>query len=98
MTSYLKLKKRKSELKRQMDQIDEQMKLCLLYTSGIDSNNTSQLENVSTQIGMLLHNGEMPQEVSDAIKTAYAGLGNIAAVSYTHLRMSHSVGEIFWAH
>ena len=27
MTSYLKLKKRKSELKRQMDQIDEQMKL-----------------------------------------------------------------------
>ncbi|MEJ8793860.1 PEP/pyruvate-binding domain-containing protein [Blautia sp. ICN-22010] len=45
---------------------------------GIDSNNTSQLENVSTQIGMLFHNGEMPQEVSDAIKTAYAGLGNIA--------------------
>lgn len=34
---------------------------------GIDSNNTSQLENVSTQIGMLFHNGEMPQEVSDAI-------------------------------
>lgn len=27
---------------------------------------------------MLFHNGEMPQEVSDAIKTAYAGLGNIA--------------------
>ncbi|MCU1920435.1 PEP-utilizing enzyme [Enterococcus faecium] len=45
---------------------------------GIDFNNTSQLENVSTQIGMLFHNGEMPQEVSDAIKTAYAGLGNIA--------------------
>lgn len=45
---------------------------------GIDSNNTSQLENASTQIGMLFHNGEMPQEVSDAIKTAYAGLGNIA--------------------
>ena len=45
---------------------------------GIDSNNTSQLENTSTQIGMLFHNGEMPQEVSDAIKTAYAGLGNIA--------------------
>lgn len=45
---------------------------------GIDSNNTSQLENVSTQIGMLFHNGEMPQEVSDAIKTAYAELGNIA--------------------
>ena len=45
---------------------------------GIDSNNTSQLENVSAQIGMLFHNGEMPQEVSDAIKTAYAGLGNIA--------------------
>lgn len=45
---------------------------------GIDSNNSSQLENVSTQIGMLFHNGEMPQEVSDAIKTAYAGLGNIA--------------------
>lgn len=48
----------------------------LLY--GIDSNNTSQLEDVSTQIGVLFHNGEMPQEVSDAIKTAYAGLGNIA--------------------
>ena len=45
---------------------------------GIDSNNTSQLENASTQIGMLFHNGEMPQEVSDAIKTAYDGLGNIA--------------------
>ena len=45
---------------------------------GIDSNNTSQLENVSTQIGMLFHDGEMPQEVSDAIKTTYAGLGNIA--------------------
>lgn len=27
---------------------------------------------------MLFHNGEMPQEVSDAIKTAYAGLGNIS--------------------
>lgn len=45
---------------------------------GIDSNNTSQLEEVSKQIGMLFHNGEMPQEVSAAIKTAYAGLGNIA--------------------
>ena len=45
---------------------------------GIDSNNTRQLENVSTQIGVLFHNGEMPQEVSDAIKTAYAALGNIA--------------------
>ncbi len=45
---------------------------------GIDSNNTSQLEEVSTQIGKLFHNGEMPQEVSAAIKTAYAGLGNIA--------------------
>ena len=27
---------------------------------------------------MLFHNGEMPQEVLDAIKTAYDGLGNIA--------------------
>ncbi|EJA6612596.1 TPA: pyruvate, phosphate dikinase [Clostridioides difficile] len=45
---------------------------------GIDSNNTSQLEDVSKKIGELFHNGEMPQEVSDAIKTAYAGLGNIS--------------------
>ncbi|PXV90321.1 pyruvate,water dikinase [Lachnotalea glycerini] len=45
---------------------------------GIDSNNTSQLEDVSTQIGKLFHDGEMPQEVSAAIKTAYARLGNIA--------------------
>lgn len=37
---------------------------------GIDSNNTSQLEDVSKKIGELFHNGEMPQEVSDAIKTA----------------------------
>lgn len=44
---------------------------------GIDSNNTSQLEDVSKQIGALFHNGAMPQEVSDAIKAAYAGLGNI---------------------
>lgn len=44
----------------------------------IDSNNTSQLEDVSKQIGVLFHNGAMPQEVSDAIKTAYAGLGNIS--------------------
>lgn len=44
---------------------------------GIDSNNTSQLEDVSKQMGALFHNGAMPQEVSDAIKTAYAGLGNI---------------------
>lgn len=45
---------------------------------GIDSNNITQLEEVSTQIGMLFHNGEMPPEVTDAIKKAYAGLGNIA--------------------
>lgn len=45
---------------------------------GIDSNNTSQLEDVSKQIGALFHDGAMPQEVSDAIKTAYAGLGNIS--------------------
>lgn len=45
---------------------------------GIDSNNTSQLEDISKKIGVLFHNGEMPQEVSDAIKTAYAGLGNIS--------------------
>ncbi len=45
---------------------------------GIDFNNTSQLEDVSTQIGMLFHNGEMPEEVSAAIKISYAGLGNIA--------------------
>ena len=44
----------------------------------IDSNNPSQLEEVSTQIGMLFHDGKMPQEVSAAIKTAYAELGNIA--------------------
>lgn len=44
---------------------------------GIDANNTSWLQDVSTQIGKLFNNGEMPQEVSDAIKTAYAGLGNI---------------------
>jgi pyruvate,water dikinase len=46
--------------------------------AGIDSNNTSQLEDVSKQIGALFHNGAMPQEVSAAIKTAYTGLGNIA--------------------
>ncbi len=46
--------------------------------AGIDTNNTSQLEDVSKQIGILFHNGVMPQEVSAAIKTAYAGLGNIA--------------------
>lgn len=45
---------------------------------GIDSNNTSQLEDVSKQIGVLFHNGAMPQEVSDAIKTAYDELGNIS--------------------
>lgn len=45
---------------------------------GIDSYSTSQLEAVSKQIGMLFHNGKMPQEVSAAIKTAYAGLGNVA--------------------
>jgi pyruvate,water dikinase len=45
---------------------------------GIDSNNTSQLEDVSKQIGALFHKGEMPQEVSAAIKNAYTRLGNIA--------------------
>ncbi|MDR1072407.1 MAG: hypothetical protein LBL45_01870, partial [Treponema sp.] len=45
---------------------------------GIDSNNTSRLEDISTRIGMLFHDGEIPQEVAAAIKTAYAGLGNIA--------------------
>ncbi|AKA68226.1 PEP/pyruvate-binding domain-containing protein [Clostridium scatologenes] len=45
---------------------------------GIDFNNTSQLEDVSTQIGILFHNGEMPEEVSASIKISYAGLGNIA--------------------
>lgn len=44
---------------------------------GIDFNNTSQLEDVSTQIGILFRNGEMPEEVSAAIKISYAGLGNI---------------------
>ncbi|MDF2888197.1 MAG: ppsA [Lacrimispora sp.] len=46
--------------------------------AGIDFNNTSQLEEVSAHIGMLFHNGEMPQAVSASIKTAYAGLGSIA--------------------
>ncbi|AWI05429.1 PEP/pyruvate-binding domain-containing protein [Clostridium drakei] len=44
----------------------------------IDCNNISQLEDVSAKIGILFHNGEMPQEVSAAIKIAYAELGNIA--------------------
>jgi hypothetical protein len=44
---------------------------------GIDSNNTTKLEDVSARIGMLFHNGEIPQEVSTSIKTAYAGLGNL---------------------
>ena len=46
--------------------------------AGIDLNNTSQVEDVSAHIGLLFHNGIMPQAVSDAIKTAYAGLGSIA--------------------
>lgn len=46
--------------------------------SCIDYNDTHQLEDVSKQIEMLFHNGEIPQEVSAAIKTAYAKLGNIA--------------------
>ncbi len=46
--------------------------------NGIDSNNTSQLEDISKQIGTLFHDGEIPKEVSEAIKTAYAGLGNFA--------------------
>nr|WP_288824398.1 PEP/pyruvate-binding domain-containing protein [uncultured Clostridium sp.] len=46
--------------------------------ASIDFNNTSQLDDVSAHIGMLFHNGIMPQAVSDAIKTAYAGLGSIA--------------------
>ena len=45
---------------------------------GIDLGNTSRLEDVSKRIGMLFYDGKMPQEVSTAIKTAYAGLGNIA--------------------
>ncbi len=45
---------------------------------GTDSNSTSQLEDISKQIGQLFHNGKMPQEVSAAIKTAYAGLGNVS--------------------
>ncbi len=35
-------------------------------------------EDISKQIGQLFHNGKMPQEVSVAIKTAYAGLGNVS--------------------
>ena len=45
---------------------------------GIDSNSTNQLEDISKQIGQLFHNGKMPPEVSVAIKTAYAGLGNVS--------------------
>ncbi len=45
---------------------------------GIDANSTNQLEDISKQIGQLFHNGKMPQEVSVAIKTAYAGLGNVS--------------------
>jgi pyruvate,water dikinase len=45
---------------------------------GIDANNTGRLEDVSARIGALFHDGEMPREVAAAIKTAYAGLGNIA--------------------
>lgn len=45
---------------------------------GIDYSKTNQLEAVSAQIGELFHNGEMPQEVSAAIKTAYAELGYVA--------------------
>lgn len=45
---------------------------------GIDPSNINQLEDVSAQIRQLFYDGEMPQEVSAAIKTAYAGLGNIA--------------------
>ncbi|WP_120195933.1 PEP/pyruvate-binding domain-containing protein [Lacrimispora algidixylanolytica] len=44
----------------------------------IDSNNINRLEDVSRQIGMLFHDGEMPQKVAAAIKTAYAELGSIA--------------------
>ncbi|WMJ87287.1 PEP/pyruvate-binding domain-containing protein [Anaerocolumna sp. MB42-C2] len=59
----------------EMNRIQSQINKLLV---GIDSNNTSQLEDVSKQIGILFHDGEMPQEVSAAIKTAYAGLGNTA--------------------
>ena len=45
---------------------------------GIDHSNISQLEDVSAQIRVLFHDGAMPQQVSDEIKTAYAKLGNIA--------------------
>lgn len=48
------------------------------FLEGIDCSNIIQLEDVSTQIKLLFHNGEMPQEVSDEIKKAYAKLGNIA--------------------
>jgi pyruvate,water dikinase len=44
----------------------------------IDFNNTKLLEDVSRQIGMLFHEGKIPQEVAAAIKTAYAGLGSVA--------------------
>lgn len=44
----------------------------------IDFNNTKRLEDVSRQIGMLFHDGKMPQEVATEIKTAYARLGSIA--------------------
>ena len=52
---------------------------------GIDSNSTSQLEDISKQIGQLFHNGKMPQEVSAAIKTAYAGLGNVSEIGRAHV-------------
>ncbi|WP_313071491.1 PEP/pyruvate-binding domain-containing protein [Lacrimispora sp.] len=44
----------------------------------IDFNNTKLLEDVSRQIGMLFHEGKIPQEVAAEIKTAYAKLGSIA--------------------
>ncbi len=46
--------------------------------SSIDLKNARQLEEVSSQIGILFQNAEMPKDVSNAIKTAYARLGNIA--------------------
>ncbi len=38
---------------------------------------SAQLEAASAQIGLLFHRGKMPEEVTAAIQSAYAGLGSI---------------------